>query len=438
MSQPESGVDRDNYPDALRAGALLVVVFGHWLATLPRLENGRTVATDHLLDVWQAAGVMTWVLQVVPVFVFVSAAVSAPGVLRRRAEGVPHLHWWGERALGLARPTVTYLAVLVALALPTLWTSGRLMGPLDHSLTVHLWFLVMLLAVQALLPWGVAMDQRFGLKAVLGLVLVAVVADLVRSGATSPGDLRDLGELVTSNRGGVGWVNALVVWLIPQQLGIAWRNGRFGGWRAGAVMLGLGAGWLALAVGSGYPVSMVGYDAEGHTNLIPPTLALVGVMWVQCGLVLLAEAPARRALGRRRIGKVVGIVGALGMGLYLWHKLAELPAAMLGERLGLPIDAGVPGEPEFWTGRLLWILLCLLVVTPVMAGVIAFETRRSPDVVAATSTPVIIAGGLCLLTGLALALALGARPGAYFGLAGVAAASWLLRQHPRLRSRVRA
>ncbi|EWH00065.1 hypothetical protein [Halomonas sp. BC04] len=31
---------RDRYPDALRAGALLVVVFGHWIATLPRLEDG--------------------------------------------------------------------------------------------------------------------------------------------------------------------------------------------------------------------------------------------------------------------------------------------------------------------------------------------------------------------------------------------------------------
>ena len=69
--------ERDRYPDALRAGALLVVVLGHWLATLPRLEEGRLVDTDHLLLVWQEAGVFTWLVQVVPLFVFVSAAVSA-------------------------------------------------------------------------------------------------------------------------------------------------------------------------------------------------------------------------------------------------------------------------------------------------------------------------------------------------------------------------
>ena len=33
--------DRDPYPDALRACALLVVVLGHWVATLPRLADGQ-------------------------------------------------------------------------------------------------------------------------------------------------------------------------------------------------------------------------------------------------------------------------------------------------------------------------------------------------------------------------------------------------------------
>ena len=47
--------DRDPYPDALRACALLVVVLGHWVATLPRLAGGQLVDTDHLLGIWDAA-----------------------------------------------------------------------------------------------------------------------------------------------------------------------------------------------------------------------------------------------------------------------------------------------------------------------------------------------------------------------------------------------
>jgi hypothetical protein len=154
---------------------------------------------------------------------------------------------------------------------------------------------------------------------------------------------------VTSTPGGIGWVNALVVWLLPQQLGIAWKRGRFGGLRPGAVVLVLGLAWLGGRRRVGYPVAMVGGDLDGSSNVLPPTLALVGVMWVQVGAVLLFEGPARRALST---GRSAGrrVLGALGMPLYLWHKLAELPAAWLGERLGAPIDAGVPGEAGFWLG----------------------------------------------------------------------------------------
>ena len=140
---------RDLYADALRAGALLVVVLGHWLATLPVLEEGRLVATAHLLGLWPPADALTWLVQVVPVFVFVSGAVAVPGVQRRLDAGHGHRHWWAGRALSLARPAVTYLAVLAVLALLGLASGGRLLGAFNQSLTIHLWFLPMLLAVQA-------------------------------------------------------------------------------------------------------------------------------------------------------------------------------------------------------------------------------------------------------------------------------------------------
>jgi len=419
--------ERDRYPDALRAGALLVVVFGHWIATLPRLVDGRMVATEHLLTVWDAAGLLTWVLQVVPLFVFVSAAVSADGATRRLREGTPQLRWWAGRALALARPTVTYLAVLTILAAIAVVTGGRLLGPLDQSLTVHLWFLLMLLAVQALLPVGVRADARFGLRAVGGLVALAVVVDLLRGQVTDAGALLVLGERVTGAPGGLGWINLLAVWLLPQQLGIAWRRGRFSGVRAGILFVSLGAVWLSVTVASGYPVAMVGGDLDGGTNVLPPTLALVGVVWLQVGGVLVLERPVRRLLEWRRVGGVVAVLSTLGMPLYLWHKLAELPAAWLGERLGAPIDAGVPGEAGFWWGRLWWILLCMAMVTPVMAGVVAFESRRRRQVPVTGSRRAAVAGGVAVMGGLAAALVLGARPGAVVGLLGVAAASWLLR-----------
>jgi hypothetical protein len=424
---PEPARLRDAYLDALRAGALLLVVFGHWIATLPRLEGDVMVSTEHLLKVWPAAGVLTWLVQVVPLFVFVSAAVSTDGMARRLDQRDPLLPWWGGRALGLARPTVTYLAALALFALGSLYTGGRLLEPLNHSLTIHLWFLAMLLVVQALLPFSVRADRRFGLGAVAGLLVLAAVVDLLRAGPASPGDLLQLGAHVTASPGGIGWLNALLVWLLPQQIGVAWKQGRFRGpWMGGGLIL-LGLAWLGGAMASGYPAGMVGIDLDGNSNMLPPTLALIGVVWLQVGAVLLFEGPARRLLRHAHIGGTVRLLSILSMPLYLWHKLAELPAAWLGERLGLAIDAGVPGESGFWIGRFWWVALCLCMVVPVLVAVMSFESRRSTEVVAAVGTAPILLGGLALFAGLAVSLALGAMPGAVIGVIGVYAASRMLR-----------
>ncbi|MGP9834163.1 acyltransferase family protein [Marinobacter sp. NSM] len=126
--------------DALRAGALLVVVFGHWIATLPRFDGGLETQTEHLLKIWEPSGFITWLVQVVPLFVFVSATVSADGVAHRMAQGHRQMHWWAGRALALARPTVTYLAAITLIALLSLYTGGRVLGPFNQSLTIHLCF----------------------------------------------------------------------------------------------------------------------------------------------------------------------------------------------------------------------------------------------------------------------------------------------------------
>ena len=418
---------RDPYLDALRAGALLLVVFGHWIATLPRLEGGLMVSTEHLLKVWPTAGLLTWAVQVVPLFVFVSAAVSTAGVTRRWQQGSALLPWWGDRALSLARPTFTYLVVLAVFALGSFYTGGRLLEPLNHSLTIHLWFLLMLLLVQAFLPLSVRADRRFGLGAVAGLLVIAAVVDLLRAGITAPAELRQLGAQVVGSPGGIGWINALVVWLLPQQLGVAWKRGRFkGAWTGGGFVL-LGLAWLTGAMASGYPAGMVGIDFDGNSNMLPPTLALIGVFWLQIGAVLLLERPARALLRHAHIGGAVRLLGVLSLPLYLWHKLAELPAAWLGERLGLPFDAGVPGESGFWMGRFWWVTLCLLMVVPVLAAVVGFESRRSQDVASTTRTAAIWLGGVALFAGIAASLAWGAMPGAAFGVMGVFAASRLLR-----------
>ncbi|MCH8503391.1 MAG: hypothetical protein LAT50_03610 [Ectothiorhodospiraceae bacterium] len=417
---------RDPYLDAIRAGALLVVVLGHWLATLPVIEAGQMVDTEHLLQTWPPAGFFTWVVQVVPLFVFVSAAVSSEGSEKRNLSGESQLQWWAGRALGLARPTVSYMVVLVAFVVVSLVLGGRMLEPLNNSLTVHLWFLLLLLGVQALLGVCVWADRRWGLKVIVGLILFAAVIDLLRASLSAPADVLQFGARVVSDHHLLGWLNVLAIWLVPQQLGIAWGRGRFKASQAGPVFLLLGMIWLGLSVTSGYPVQMVDGEVGGASNLLPPTLALLGVMWLQVGAVLIFEKPVRRFLERGRADRLTVILGALGLQLCLWHKLAEVPAARVGEWLNFGMGT-LPGDAGFWQGRLEWLLLCALMVLPIMVAVAWFESRRRQDVTAATSTWRIIIGGAALFAGLGLSLVLGAHPGAFFGLAGVACASFLLR-----------
>lgn len=394
---------RDRFIDAVRAGALLVVVLGHWLATLPRVVDGTTVANEHLLHTWDAAGPMTWLLQVVPVFVLVSAAVSSTSTSLRDEP----LRWWATRAQRLARPTVTYLA-----ALSLLWVAIEFLDPaadiimlFGGSLTVHLWFVAMLLLVQALLPLAVAADRRWGLGAVVGLVALVIAVDMARAGFDlGPG----VGTAVATAAPGIGWLNVAVVWLVPQQLGLAWRAGRLRGRVLGTGLVLAGLAWLWGATSLGYPASMVGSDpVTGASNVLPPTAALLGVVWIQAGLVLLLEHPVRSWLAGRRVWSVVRVIAALGMPLYLWHKLAELPALWIANRLGLVVDAGVPGDPGFWTGRLVWLGMCALVVAPVVAAVVAFERTRRASVPLHDDGRRLVGGGLLVVVATAVALQYG-------------------------------
>jgi hypothetical protein len=422
---------RDRFIDAVRAGALLVVVFGHWLATLPRVVDSTTVATDHLLHAWIPAAWLTWVLQVVPLFVLVSAAASSP------VDRGETLAWWSERAQRLARPTVTYLAVLAAL---WGWSQvrepvGIFAGLFSGSLTVHLWFVVMLLLVQLALPLAHRWDRQYGLAVIVVLVAAAFAVDASRFVLAGGGNPARFGLIVATAPAGFGWLNVVAVWLVPQQLGLAWRNGRLTGRRAGAALVLGGAAFAGACVAVGYPVGMVGADPRtGASNVLPPTVALLGIVAIQAGLVLLLEHPVRRWLDHRGRWRIVQVLAALGMPLYLWHKLAELPALWIANRLGVTVDRGLPGDPGFWTGRLVWIGLCALVVVPLVAVVVVFERRRRPRVPQHPAAWRQAGGAVLILAAAVLALD-GGLPATPIAAAGMLSGSLLLRRRLLTRHR---
>lgn len=364
---------RDRYVDALRAVALLVVVFGHWLATLPIPDAaGNIVDTEHLLATWEGSGWLTWALQVVPLFVFVSAAVNGPSLLRSEERGETFPAWFRSRLHGLSKPVAVYLTGWVVIAsvvrlgaaldVPTADGAWRVLGYFDQSLTIHLWFIAMIVATQLLLPIAIHLDRRASWRAVFGLLAAAAVVDALRFFVLDDAPL-------------AGVPNVLLIWMVPQQLGILWSRANLTK-RHGGLFVGLGLGGLLAGVAAGYPIALVGGDI-GDSNVVPPTLMIGAVSVMQAGLVVLLAKPARALLQRRAVWGSVQVMGAVGMPLYLWHKSFEpLVASLLSLVDRVDLVAGThPTDPGFWLHRLTWIGLLLTVTLPFAAWQLA-KVRR--------------------------------------------------------------
>jgi hypothetical protein len=91
----------------------------------------------------------------------------------------------------------------------------------------------MLLAVQALLPLSVRADAAGGWGAVGLVVHRRSVPICCGRGSAGRKTCSGSASWSRSCHRGIGWINLLLVWLLPQQLGIAWKRGRFDGPVAG-------------------------------------------------------------------------------------------------------------------------------------------------------------------------------------------------------------
>jgi fucose 4-O-acetylase-like acetyltransferase len=62
---------RNRYVDFLRAVSIGAVVFGHWLAAAPYVDERGELTPTHMLAVSPWTQGLTWVIQVMPVFFIV-------------------------------------------------------------------------------------------------------------------------------------------------------------------------------------------------------------------------------------------------------------------------------------------------------------------------------------------------------------------------------
>ncbi|HEY7222812.1 MAG TPA: acyltransferase [Micromonosporaceae bacterium] len=349
---------RDRYVDALRVGSLVTVILGHWLMVdvSPGGEVGNALVTVPALQL------LTWVLQVMPLFFLVGGVAHAYALAsldRRRSREGPgrYATFVGSRASRLLRPTLVLIVVWIAIGVLTRasgavnTTEGPLLLIALRLGTQPLWFVGIYLGIAALAPAMLAAHRRWGAFVVVLLVVAALAVDVLR---------------FTAGLTALATFNYAFVWLALHQLGFCWQSGLLRPRVAVALVPGAAVALVACVTLGPYPVSMVGLPGENISNMSPPTAALLAQGTVLGGVAVLLRQPVTRLLARPRVWSAVRAVGAVAMTAFLWH-LTALYVAVLGLRL-LGVDRPEPATVTWWLTRPPW-LLALAILTVGLIGV---------------------------------------------------------------------
>ncbi|WP_405390308.1 acyltransferase [Streptomyces sp. NBC_01102] len=352
-------VTRDRYIDLLRVASLGTVVLGHWL-----MAAVTTDGVGNLLAVVPGLQLLTWVLQIMPVFFFVggfSHALSYRSLLRKRPEGSTdsvYSAFLRARLQRLLRPTMVFVLVwgAAALIVQLLGGGGGLTGVTLRLVTQPLWFIGIYLAMVAFTPPLLKLHDRYGWGAFAALAGAAATVDVLRFAAGVPY---------------LEFLNFAFVWLAVHQLGFLRADGRI---RRPALLAGSGLGAAAALVALGpYPLSMVGMPGEKISNMAPPTLALLcHGLWL-VGAVELLRAPGARLVARPRVWRTVVAANGVAMTAFLWHLTAML--GVYGAMLALDIPLPEPATGAWWAQ----VPLRIAVAAGVTAALVAvFRTFERP------------------------------------------------------------
>ncbi|MFM7718491.1 MAG: acyltransferase family protein, partial [Actinomycetota bacterium] len=181
--------DRDRYVDFLRAFSIVTVVLGHWAISMIWWHDGL-ITTSNAIGVTPGLWLVTWFLQVMPIFFFVGGFSNLVTYDSFRRKGRSTAAFLRTRAQRLLTPSAVFLGVwfVIQVALHLL-DVGRgtgfllwgdtwfLRGVKPPGATVPfgpLWFLPAYLVVILLAPLMLRLHRRFGVGVVVFLTLAAI------------------------------------------------------------------------------------------------------------------------------------------------------------------------------------------------------------------------------------------------------------------------
>ncbi|MFC5805449.1 acyltransferase family protein [Streptomyces formicae] len=378
---------RDRYVDLLRVASLGTVVLGHWLMAAVTADG-----VGNLLVIVPELQLLTWALQIMPVFFFVggfSHALSYRSLRRKHPEGPVYAAFLRGRLRRLLRPTMAFVLVwgAAALAVQLLGGGGGLTGVSLRLVTQPLWFIGIYLAMVAFTPPLLGLHERYGWGAFGALAAGAVAVDVLRFAFGVPF---------------VEFLNFAFVWLAVHQLGFLRADGRL---RAPSALAAAGLAAAAALVALGpYPLSMVGMPGEKVSNMAPPTLALLcHGLWL-VGAVELLRRPGARLVARPRVWRAVVAANGVAMTAFLWHLTAML--GVYGALLTLGVPLPEPASGAWWAQTPVRIAAAAVLTAVLVAVFRAFE-QPAPAPAPARSGPGAIAAigiTLCLLGVLGLSM----------------------------------
>ncbi|MBN6050847.1 acyltransferase, partial [Nonomuraea sp. RK-328] len=353
---PESpappAVVRDKYVDWLRALSLIVVVVWHWAFTILQWAPGGPEPTSPL-GFTSGLWILTWLLQVLPLFFYVGGHVHLLSWERARARGVGIGAFVWRRIRALAVPALLLAGAWTAVgAVVTLMFKVDWMWRVVLLVLSPLWFLGVYLVLIALLPVALWLHRRYDVLALIWLGGAALVVDVVR---------------FRYGLEWVGWLNMIVVWGLAHQAGFFYDRIVILPRRYDVGVLWTGLFALFGLVYSGiYPGSMVGVPGDKWSNMAPPTFVIVALLIFQIGLVEVLRPAMERVLERPGWRRVNDMINRFALPLFLFHTTGMAIALGVSWWLFGTLGGKVPPDLKWWLERPIAILGPLICTLPVI------------------------------------------------------------------------
>ena len=356
---------REHYIDLLRAFSMIVVVVYHWMFTV--LEFGPDfVRVNSPIGSTPGLWILTWLLQVMPLFFFVGGYAHWIVWKKTRERGAG---WWtfvkGRlRRLVVPALMVSSLWVVSAVIIAAVRDIGWLV---DAVLLIAspLWFLGIYTTLVMLAPVAIWAHRRWGPIVLVFLVGTAAVLDTIR---------------FAHDQTWAGYLNFLVIWGFCHQLGLLYRPLSEAPRQVGWSLLWAGLfGLVALTNFGLYPRSMVGVPGDRFSNMGPPTLVIVTLLVLQVGVAMLIRPWVMDRLERSSRWQHLNEVGnRFSLPMYLFHTTGFALAVTL---VYLATGYLTPAETnaEWWWQRPLWLLLPLLCTVPLIAPFTGLLNRRRKE-----------------------------------------------------------